>query len=220
MMSGACFELDGLNVISGSVKTVTDLNLRIPHGHLFNLQCKSAFVLESLALALTNHPGHKIAGGKIIVDGNNISAGHCNCAVSNELFLIFNRPKIPACLRLREYLKQLFFRYSREDKGINDFNAFLLQMGKDLSFDLKHAGSLCSGELNDECLRKIQYIEVAVMNPKIVIMQGLGEWEFSTVETLKSEKKTILLLTDIMPENFQRRLKADHLQILRETQSK
>src|SRR2546425_281378 len=182
-LKGACeavstLELKDLHVaLEDGTPIVKGVDLRISSGEVHAIMGPNGSGKSTLAYAIAGHPAYEITGGRILLDGNDITAAGADERAQAGLFLAFQYPHAIPGVTVTNFLRQAInaVRKARND-GVEDplpvpaFRKELLaQMDR-----LKVSRELASRYLNDGFSggekKRVEILQLAMLKPRIAIL--------------------------------------------------
>ncbi|MGC8478480.1 MAG: Fe-S cluster assembly ATPase SufC [Candidatus Micrarchaeia archaeon] len=162
-------ELKDLHVKVGEKEILKGINLRIKEGEFHVLMGPNGAGKTTLAKAIMGHPGAKITGGSILVDGKPIEKFGPDKRAKLGLFLQFQNP-----VEIEGVGFVNFARSAKEElSGSVNMKEFMEAI-KEYSEKLKFSGSVIGRNLNQGFSggekKKAEILQLALLKPKIAVL--------------------------------------------------
>ena len=196
-------EIKNLNIETGDKKVADGISIAINSGEIHILMGPNGSGKRSLLNGIFGHPKYKITGGKIILDGKDITELSTDKKAKAGLFLSMqNVPEI-AGVSILQFLHRAYRSISGKEISIIDFNKTLgekissLGIGKEILRRNVNTG-FSGGE------KKIgELVQLAALSPKFAFLDEIDSGVdvdsmsklFKGIEELKKEGTGFLLIT-------------------------
>jgi Fe-S cluster assembly ATP-binding protein len=174
----ATLELQDLHVsLEDGTEIVKGVDLTVSSGEVHAIMGPNGSGKSTLAYAIAGHPAYEITGGKILLDGRDITEAEADERAQAGLFLAFQYPHAIPGVTVTNFLRQAInaVRKARND-GVEDpmpvpefRKALLSQMDR-----LKVSRELASRYLNDGFSggekKRVEILQMAMLRPKIAVL--------------------------------------------------
>jgi len=203
----AFLEVKDLHVKIEDKEILKGINLTVDKGQVVALMGPNGSGKSTLAYALMGHPKYEITSGKIILNGEDITAVSPDKRAKKGLFLSFQYPQEIAGVSVSNFLRTALNakRESQKEKPISvmDFHKLLQEQMKLLKIDKSFALRYLNEGFSGGEKKRMEILQMAVLKPKIAILDetdsGLDIDALRTVaegiNDLKGTDLGVLLIT-------------------------
>ncbi|MEK7614068.1 MAG: Fe-S cluster assembly ATPase SufC [Patescibacteria group bacterium] len=203
-------------------KAVHDISLTINSGEVHILMGPNGSGKSSLANALFGHPKYEIAGGKIFLDGEDVTLLATEKKAKQGLFLSMQYlPEIEG-VSMGQFLYRAYKEVKGGDESVILFHKKMSDkadlLGIDKSFLSRHVNSGLSGGEK----KQSEVLQMAILEPKFAVLDeidsgvdidSLGKI-FSAVSQLAKEGTGFLLITHY--PNILKKITPDFVHIMKD----
>lgn len=165
--------IDKLKVNIGKKQILTGVNLQLKPGELMAVMGPNGSGKSTLAYSLVGHPGYKIAGGKINLNGQNLGKLAVDKRAQLGLFLAFQYPVAVAGVDLQNLLRQAYsHRFGKKLAPFefrNKLAATVKLLGLPPSFIDRSVNEGFSGGEK----KKSEILQMAILRPKYAILDEI-----------------------------------------------
>ena len=174
----ATLELKDLHVaLEDGTEIVKGVSLSVSSGEVHAIMGPNGSGKSTLAYAIAGHPAYVISGGRILLDGRDITEAGADERAQAGLFLAFQYPHAIPGVTVTNFLRQAInavrkARNSGTDDpiAVSEFRkTFLAKMD-----DLKVSRELASRYLNDGFSggekKRVEILQMAMLEPKIAVL--------------------------------------------------
>jgi len=162
---------------SAAKEILRGVDLTVRSGETHAIMGPNGSGKSTLAYAVAGHPGYEITGGRILLDGNDITEAGADERAQAGLFLAFQYPHAIPGVTVTNFLRQAINAVRKaQNDGVEDpmpvpaFRKELLaQMDR-----LKVSRELASRYLNDGFSggekKRVEILQMAMLQPKIAVL--------------------------------------------------
>jgi Fe-S cluster assembly ATP-binding protein len=174
----ATLELQDLRVaLEDGTEIVKGVDLRISSGEVHAIMGPNGTGKSTLAYAIAGHPPYEITGGRILLDGNDITEVGADERAQAGLFLAFQYPHAIPGVTVTNFLRQAINAVRKaQNSGVEDpmpvpvfRNELLAQMDR-----LKVSRELASRYVNDGFSggekKRVEILQMAMLKPRIAVL--------------------------------------------------
>jgi Fe-S cluster assembly ATP-binding protein len=173
----AILELQNLHVaLEDGTPIVNGVDLKVASGEVHAIMGPNGSGKSTLAYAIAGHPAYEITEGRILLDGNDITAAEADERAQAGLFLAFQYPHAIPGVTVTNFLRQAINATRKARAGVEDpmpvpefRKALLAQMDR-----LKVSRELASRYLNDGFSggekKRVEILQMAMLRPKIAVL--------------------------------------------------
>jgi Fe-S cluster assembly ATP-binding protein len=169
-------EIRDLQVNVGEKSLLKGVSLTIRQGEVHALMGPNGTGKSTLAYALMGHPGYAVTGGKILLDGADVSALPTEERARMGLFLAFQYPVAIPGVSVANFLRTAINARRRAvdplDKGIPvpEFRKMLKSKLEMLQIPVDFAGRYLNEGFSGGEKKRVEVLQLAVLMPKIAVL--------------------------------------------------
>jgi Fe-S cluster assembly ATP-binding protein len=160
-------EVDGKEILKG-------IDLTINSGEIHALMGPNGAGKSTLGEVLIGHPNYKVTGGRIIVNGKDITNAPPEDRAKVGLFLAFQNPIAVSGVKISSFLRMAYNNlYPDEKMPLKDFFNMVKAVMKDVDIN----ESFISRSINDGFSggerKRFEVLQMVMLKPKIVILDEI-----------------------------------------------
>ncbi len=202
-------EVEGKEILKG-------IDLTINSGEIHALMGPNGAGKSTLGEVLIGHPNYKVTGGKILVNGVDITNAPPEDRAKAGLFLAFQNPIAVSGVKISTFLRMAYNNlYPDKKMPLKDFFNMVKTVMKDVDMD----ESFISRSINDGFSggerKRFEVLQMVIFRPKIVILDEIDsgldvdalKLVSAEIKKMYSENVGFLIIThyqrilkDIIPE--------------------
>jgi Fe-S cluster assembly ATP-binding protein len=160
-------EVEGKEILKG-------IDLTINSGEIHALMGPNGAGKSTLGEVLIGHPNYKVTGGKILVNGKDITNAAPEDRAKAGLFLAFQNPIAVSGVKISTFLRMVSKNlFPEENTSLKDFFNTVKTVMKDVDMD----ESFMSRSINDGFSggerKRFEVLQMVIFRPKIVILDEI-----------------------------------------------
>lgn len=157
-------EIDGKEILHG-------ITLTINKGEVHALMGPNGSGKSTLANTLMGHPKYEITGGKIILDGEDITEMDPNKRAQLGLFLSFQYPQEIEGVTLANFLRTAYNSTHPDDqKGMVPFHKYMKEKMSELKMDLAFARRYLNKGFSGGEKKRAEILQMSILQPGYVLL--------------------------------------------------
>lgn len=217
-------EVEELEVSVEDEEIVKGVSLEVKPGEIHAIMGPNGSGKSTLCKALMGNPIYSIDGGRITVDGEDVTDEETDDRARKGLFLAFQYPSEIAGIKVSEFLKEAIDA-RREEKGEepmprNEFRELMREKLDLLEMDEEYANRYLNAGFSGGEKKRTEILQMAVLDPKYAILDEIDSG--LDIDALKVVAKGIRRLADedtgmLMITHYQRILdhvEPDHVHVM------
>lgn len=166
--------IENLSASIGGKKILKGVDLTVKGGEIHALMGPNGAGKSTLGNVLIGHPDYQIDGGRILLDGKDLTGELPEQRARAGLFLAFQSPISIPGVKISSFLRTAYKQLHPEDKiGITEFfnkvKAELKLVGLDESFISRSVNDGFSGGER----KRFEILQMAILKPKIVVLDEI-----------------------------------------------
>lgn len=167
-------EIKNLSANVGEKKILNGVDLTVKGGEIHALMGPNGAGKSTLGNVLIGHPNYTIEGGKIILDGVDLTDKTPEERARAGLFLAFQSPIAIPGVKISTFLRSAYKQLHPEDKRTitqfyDDVKKHLKKVGLDESFLSRSVNDGFSGGER----KRFEILQMAIFQPKIVVLDEI-----------------------------------------------
>ncbi|MGP6219645.1 Fe-S cluster assembly ATPase SufC [Caldiplasma sukawensis] len=167
-------EIKNLSANVGEKKILNGVDLTVRGGEIHALMGPNGAGKSTLGNVLIGHPNYTIEGGKIILDGIDLTDKTPEERARAGLFLAFQSPIAIPGVKISTFLRSAYKQLHPEDKRTitqfyDDVKKHLKKVGLDESFLSRSVNDGFSGGER----KRFEILQMAIFQPKIVVLDEI-----------------------------------------------
>jgi Fe-S cluster assembly ATP-binding protein len=215
-MTDTVLEIKDLKAQVEGKEILKGINLTIKSGEIHALMGPNGAGKSTLGEVLIGHPNYEVTGGKILINGKDVTYAAPEDRARAGLFLAFQNPITVSGVKISTFLRMAYNNlYPEEKMPLRDFFNMVKTVMKDVDMD----ESFISRSINDGFSggerKRFEVLQMVVLRPKIVILDEIDsgldvdalKLVSAEIKKMYSEKVGFLIIThyqrilkDIVPE--------------------
>jgi Fe-S cluster assembly ATP-binding protein len=193
-------EIKELEVNVEGKKILDKINLKIEKDEIVALMGPNGSGKSTLAYALMGHPKYEIVGGKIILDGNDITEMPPNERAQLGLFLAFQYPQAVPGVSVSNFLRTAVNAQRESPMPVPEFLATVKEKMAMLRMDKSFASRYLNEGFSGGEKKRTEILQMAMLEPKIAVLDetdsGTDVDAMRTIaEGINKVKTGILIIT-------------------------
>ena len=164
-------EIDDLHVAVEGKEILQGVSLAVPAGGLHALMGPNGSGKSTLAATLLGNPGYEVTAGRILFQGEDVTALSTNERAARGLFLGFQHPEEIPGVSVLNFLRQAM----SARKGIEDFSVLEVRMAvldwaKRLGMDSRFIERYLNEGFSGGEKKRNEILQMAVMEPDFAVL--------------------------------------------------
>ena len=164
-------EIDDLHVAVEGKEILQGVSLAVPAGGLHALMGPNGSGKSTLAATLLGNPGYEVTAGRILFEGEDVTALSTNERAARGLFLGFQHPEEIPGVSVLNFLRQAM----SARKGIEDFSVLevrmaILDWAKRLGMDSRFIERYLNEGFSGGEKKRNEILQMAVMEPDFAVL--------------------------------------------------
>ena len=168
---GPVLEIDDLHVAVEGKEILQGVSLAVPAGEVHALMGPNGSGKSTLAATLLGNPAYEVTGGRILFEGEDVTALSTNERANRGLFLGFQHPEEIPGVSVLNFLRQAM----SARKGIEDFSVLEVRMAvldwaKRLGMDSRFIERYLNEGFSGGEKKRNEILQMAVMEPDFAVL--------------------------------------------------
>ncbi len=168
---GPVLEIDDLHVAVEGKEILQGVSLAVPAGEVHALMGPNGSGKSTLAATLLGNPAYEVTAGRILFEGEDVTALSTNERASRGLFLGFQHPEEIPGVSVLNFLRQAM----SARKGIEDFSVLevrmaVLEWAKRLGMDSRFIDRYLNEGFSGGEKKRNEILQMALMEPDFAVL--------------------------------------------------
>lgn len=163
-------EIKDLRVSVEGTEILKGISFAVEKGKITALMGPNGSGKTTLAYALTGHPGYKIEGGKIILDGEEITGISPDKRARKGLFLSFQYPSEVSGVTIANFLRVAYNAKKQKKESVAEFQKILREKMKMLKINSEFAGRYLNEGFSGGEKKRSEILQLAILEPEFAIL--------------------------------------------------
>ncbi len=163
-------EVKDLRVSIEGNEILKGISFTVENGKVTALMGPNGSGKTTLSYALMGHPGYKIEGGSIILNGEDITELSADKRAQKGLFLSFQYPSEVSGVTIANFLRVAYNARHEKKASVADFQKILKEKMKMLHMENQFATRYLNEGFSGGEKKKSEILQMAVLSPEIAIL--------------------------------------------------
>ena len=173
----ATLKITGLQVSVDDKPILKGVNLEIKAGEIHALMGPNGSGKSTLAYALAGHPKYEITGGRIEIDGSNVTELDANERARLGMFLAFQYPVTIPGVRVADFLRHAVSNRRDPDRKegenlipMREFRKELKERMGELGMDTEFARRYLNDGFSGGEKKRMEILQLAMLKPRFALL--------------------------------------------------
>ncbi len=171
-MSQTLLQIEDLHVTVGETPILKGLTLQVPAGEVHALMGRNGSGKTTLSRTIMGHPAYKVTSGKILFNGDDITAVPVEERARRGLFLAFQHPVSLPGVTVGHFLSQAV-RAVRGEMAPRDFRKELRAWAKPLKVSSKDLARYVNDGFSGGEAKRLETLQLALLRPKFALIDEI-----------------------------------------------
>jgi Fe-S cluster assembly ATP-binding protein len=162
--------VDDLRVSAEDAEILRGVTLEIFPGEVHALMGPNGAGKSTLANVLLGHPGYRVTGGAILLNGEDVTAWPTEVRAKAGLFLAFQYPESIEGVSVTQFLRQAMAARTTDDVSVLEVRVLMTEwmerLGMDPSFASRHLNQGFSGGEK----KRNEILQMALLKPLVAVL--------------------------------------------------
>jgi len=196
-------QIENLHASADGVEILKGVDLTVDRGEIHALMGPNGSGKSTLASVLMGHPDYKVTGGRILVDGEDITEESATRRANMGMFLAFQYPEEIPGVSVIQFLRQALSNRTGTDYTILELRLKVMEAMGRLGMESSFADRYLNEGFSGGERKRNEILQMAVLEPVLAILDetdsGLDIDALQTVaegvNTLVSPERGFLIIT-------------------------
>lgn len=170
-------KITDLHVSVADTPILKGVNMEIRQGEIHALMGPNGSGKSTLAYALAGHPNYEITGGKIEIDGVNITELEADERARLGMFLAFQYPVVIPGVKVADFIRHAISNIRNPDRkegeglvGMREFRKEIKARMEELGMDVEFARRYLNDGFSGGEKKRMEILQMAMLQPKFAIL--------------------------------------------------
>ncbi|MGQ9591624.1 MAG: Fe-S cluster assembly ATPase SufC [Planctomycetota bacterium] len=167
---GTLFAIEDLHVAIGDREIVKGVSLAVRRGEKHAIMGPNGSGKSTLAQAILGHPAYAITSGRILLEGEDVTALEPDEKARRGLFLAFQYPVAVPGVSVANFLRSAVKARFGEERAGKTFRAELRRRLKELEIDEAFAARYLNDGFSGGEKKRVEILQMAMLEPSLAIL--------------------------------------------------
>jgi Fe-S cluster assembly ATP-binding protein len=158
-----CVEVDGKPILDG-------ISLDLPRGEVHALMGRNGSGKSTLSAVLMGHPSYAVTRGRILLDGEDITAAAPEERARKGVFLAFQYPPAIPGVEVHSLLRQSLKSVRAGELGPREFRALVQETMASLGIDPAFAKRYVNDGFSGGEKKRLEVLQMALLRPRLALL--------------------------------------------------
>ena len=164
------FAIEDLHVAIGDREIVKGVSLAVRRGEKHAIMGPNGSGKSTLAQAILGHPAYAITSGRILLEGEDVTALEPDEKARRGLFLAFQYPVAVPGVSVANFLRSAVKARFGEERAGKTFRAELRRRLKELEIDEAFAARYLNDGFSGGEKKRVEILQMAMLEPSLAIL--------------------------------------------------
>ncbi|HJR93275.1 MAG TPA: Fe-S cluster assembly ATPase SufC [Acidimicrobiia bacterium] len=163
-------QIEDLHAAAGNVPILKGVDLTVERGEIAALMGPNGSGKSTLANVLMGHPGYRVTGGRILYDGEDITAAAPTYRAQKGMFLAFQYPEEIPGVSVIQFLRQALSNRTGVDYTVLELRLKVMDAMRELGMESSFADRYLNEGFSGGERKRNEVLQMAVLEPELVVM--------------------------------------------------
>ncbi len=163
-------QIEDLHAVAGNVPILKGVDLTVERGEIAALMGPNGSGKSTLANVLMGHPGYRVTAGRIIYDGEDITAAAPTYRAQKGMFLAFQYPEEIPGVSVIQFLRQALSNRTGVDYTVLELRLKVMDAMRELGMESSFADRYLNEGFSGGERKRNEVLQMAVLEPELVVM--------------------------------------------------
>ncbi len=163
-------QIEDLHAAAGKVEILRGVDLTVDRGEIHALMGPNGSGKSTLASVLMGHPGYRVTKGRILYDGEDITATPAYQRGTRGMFLAFQHPEAIPGVSVIQFLRQALSNRTGVDLTVLELRLKVMDAMKELGMESSFADRYLNEGFSGGERKRNEVLQMAVLQPELAIM--------------------------------------------------
>ena len=163
-------QIEDLHAAAGNVPILKGVDLTVERGEIAALMGPNGSGKSTLANVLMGHPGYRVTAGRIIYDGEDITAAAPTYRAQKGMFLAFQYPEEIPGVSVIQFLRQALSNRTGVDYTVLELRLKVMDAMRELGMESSFADRYLNEGFSGGERKRNEVLQMAVLEPELVVM--------------------------------------------------
>ena len=163
-------QIEDLHARAGDVEILRGVDLTIDRGEIHALMGPNGSGKSTLASVLMGHPGYKVTRGRVLYQGEDVTAMPAYQRGMKGMFLAFQHPEAIPGVSVIQFLRQALSNRTGVDLTVLELRLKVMDAMKELGMESSFADRYLNEGFSGGERKRNEVLQMAVLEPELAIM--------------------------------------------------
>ncbi len=163
-------QIEDLHARAGDVEILRGVDLNIDRGEIHALMGPNGSGKSTLASVLMGHPGYKVTRGRVLYQGEDVTAMPAYQRGMKGMFLAFQHPEAIPGVSVIQFLRQALSNRTGVDLTVLELRLKVMDVMKELGMESSFADRYLNEGFSGGERKRNEVLQMAVLEPELAIM--------------------------------------------------
>jgi Fe-S cluster assembly ATP-binding protein len=163
-------QIEDLHARAGDVEILRGVDLTVDRGEIHALMGPNGSGKSTLASVLMGHPGYKVTKGRVLYQGEDVTAAPSYQRAMKGMFLAFQHPEAIPGVSVIQFLRQALSNRTGVDLTVLELRLKVMDAMKELGMESSFADRYLNEGFSGGERKRNEVLQMAVLQPELAIM--------------------------------------------------
>jgi Fe-S cluster assembly ATP-binding protein len=163
-------QIEDLHARAGDVEILRGVDLTVDRGEIHALMGPNGSGKSTLASVLMGHPGYKVTKGRVLYQGEDVTASPSYQRGMKGMFLAFQHPEAIPGVSVIQFLRQALSNRTGVDLTVLELRLKVMDAMKELGMESSFADRYLNEGFSGGERKRNEVLQMAVLQPELAIM--------------------------------------------------
>jgi Fe-S cluster assembly ATP-binding protein len=163
-------EVEELHVSVEGYEILRGLDLVLPAGELHAVMGPNGSGKSTLAHAIAGNPGYEVTSGRILFEGEDVTAWPVDVRAKAGVFLAFQYPEEIPGVPVAQFLRQAMSARQGTELSVLEVRVALVEWMKELEMDESFAGRYLNEGFSGGEKKRNEILQLALLQPELAVL--------------------------------------------------
>jgi Fe-S cluster assembly ATP-binding protein len=163
-------QIENLHASAGDVAILKGVDLTVDRGEIHALMGPNGSGKSTLAAVLMGHPAYRVTSGRILYQGEDVTAASPSHRGAAGMFLAFQHPEAIPGVSVIQFLRQALSNQTGVDLTVLELRLKVMDAMKELGMESSFADRYLHEGFSGGERKRNEVLQMAVLRPELAIM--------------------------------------------------
>ena len=163
-------QIENLHASAGDVEILKGVDLTVSRGEIHALMGPNGSGKSTLASVLLGHPSYRVTEGRILYQGDDVTAAAPSARGAKGMFLAFQHPEAIPGVSVIQFLRQALSNRTGVDLTVLELRLKVMDVMKELGIESSFADRYLNEGFSGGERKRNEVLQMAVLQPDLAIL--------------------------------------------------